>query len=103
MNSLERLTRIAAWGFVANALSGIFIYATDAVKLTVLWTFQLKMLSIVLGGISLWVMWRIIRPHKDDREYDFSPGAKWAAAATIVLWIAAIVFGRYIAYTLPRL
>ena len=98
---MEPLKKVAAWGFVANAGSGVLIYTSNATQLTVLWTFQLKMLSIVLGGLLLWILWRLIEPGKDDPVHVFGIKAKLAAGATIFFWTAAIVSGRYIAYTLP--
>lgn len=101
VSALELLTRIAAWGFVANATSGLLLYTTNASKLTVLWTFQIKIISILLGGLSLWLMWRVVGPHKDEPDFNYGQRAKLAALVTILLWSSAIVSGRYIAYTLP--
>ena len=100
LSALELLTSIAGWGFVANAASGILLFTTNADKLTTLWTFQIKIISILLGGLTLWVMWREVAPHKSEPEYNYDLKAKIAALLTITLWSSAIVSGRYIAYTL---
>jgi len=97
----ELLKRVAALSFVANAGSGMLLYFTNAKALTVLLTFQIKMASILLGGILLRILWQQISPYKADADHLYDGKAKAVAATTIFFWIAAIVAGRYIAYTLP--
>ena len=91
-----------AWiGFAVNALSGIFLFIADPTHLIVNWTFQLKLALIVLGGLSLWLLWRLLQPTLAAGEGTVAtPGAKAAALACIVFWLGAVTSGRYIAYTL---
>jgi hypothetical protein len=90
---------LAWWGFALNAVSGIFLFITNGPKLTLLWTFQLKMLLIVAGGFSVWVLWRSAQ-HYPDKGHVFSRREKIVAALSGLFWLGAITSGRYIAYTL---
>jgi hypothetical protein len=97
--ALERLRLVAWGGFLANAISGSIVFCSNGVKLLSTWTFQLKMACILLGGFALWMLWRTIDPNKSDGRYEYGLQAKTIAFVTLFLWIAAIVAGRYVAYT----
>lgn len=91
---------LAWWGFVLNAVSGIVLFATNGPNLITLWTFQLKMILIVAGGISVWALWRTAKAHP-EKGHDFSSGQKRTAVLSTLFWLGAIASGRYIAYTIP--
>ena len=95
--------RAVAWGgFLANAISGVILFFSNGPALVQNGTFQIKMLSIVLGGIALGVLWRVLNrdPGKDDPNTAYGAFAKAAAIATFAFWTIAIIFGRDVAYTL---
>ena len=98
----QRLLNIAWVGFAVNAVSGLVIFTGNGTRLINNWTFLLKMVLIVLGGLSVWALWRTLRQAPEQ----MAPGgvasgrAKVLAAASLLFWIGAIVAGRYIAYTL---
>ncbi|EIZ79424.1 hypothetical protein WSK_1988, partial [Novosphingobium sp. Rr 2-17] len=99
---LGRLRGVAWGGFLANAMSGAILFASDAPRLAFNGTFQVKIISIILGGIALGCLWRIIGrgPDKEEPYFSYGVGAKVAALATFAFWTSAIIFGRHIAYTL---
>jgi hypothetical protein len=98
--ALERLRLVAWGGFLINAISGSIIFCSNGVKLISDWTFQTKMACIVLGGFALWALWRTIDPNKNDGGYEYGLQAKFIAFVTLVLWIGAVLAGRYVAYSL---
>jgi hypothetical protein len=99
---LGNLSRVAWTGFIINLISGIVLFCGSAPQMAVNATFQYKMISIVLGGIALWLLWRTVNRSqgKEIPYFSYSFGAKFAALATFSFWTTAIVFGRDIAYTL---
>ncbi|MEO6338445.1 MAG: hypothetical protein ABIO39_00280 [Caulobacteraceae bacterium] len=88
-------------GFALNAASGAVMFASRATSLIVNLDFQLKLALIVLGGVSMFVLSKTARAalEGDDRA-QFTPPMKALALFTALLWIGAIIFGRYIGYTL---
>jgi hypothetical protein len=99
---IGRLRAVAWAGFLANAISGVMLFCCDAVTLAFNGTFQIKMISIVLGGIAVWVLWRTVGrdPSQEDSYFTYGAGAKAIAITTFAFWTAAIIFGRHIAYTI---
>jgi mannose/fructose/N-acetylgalactosamine-specific phosphotransferase system component IIC len=94
-----------AWiGFVLNLISGLLLFASTATRLISNWPFILKMISIVLGGVMTFWLWRALESNRpsDSAEPNISRSAKWVAFGSLALWIAAIVFGRLIAYILDH-
>lgn len=96
---LERLRLIAWGGFFINAISGTIVFFNHGPRLITNYMFQLKIGSIILGGIALWALWRSIGEHREP-GYNYGAATKAIAGGTIFFWIMAIVTGRYIAYTL---
>jgi hypothetical protein len=90
-----------AWiGFTFNAISGTALFTSDAVYFFSSYTFRIKLLLIVLGGINAALLGRrIFREPSAAGGPAASPGAKWIAATSLVFWFGAIVAGRLIAYT----
>lgn len=102
--SFDGLLRLAQIGFLVNFASGLILFIANGPSLTLNWTFQLKIALIVAGGLSVLLMWRMI---KGPAGLAIAQGAvpmsaRIVAALTIAFWLAAIVAGRYIAYTLQK-
>jgi len=93
-----------AWaGFALNLISGLLLFASTATRLVDNWPFIAKMIAIVLGGIMTFVLWRQLEEaHRQSQEPIISRGAKVIAFSSLALWIAAIVFGRLIAYIMDH-
>jgi hypothetical protein len=90
------LARTMWLGFGINALSGIALLLAYPAKALTNWVFYLKM-ALVLLGVYLAV--------RINRELTSSGGARVAlearrlATASLLVWAAAIVTGRLLAYT----
>jgi hypothetical protein len=93
-----------AWaGFALNLISGLLLFASTATRLVSNWPFIAKMIAIMLGGIMTFVLWgRLEKAHEQSPEPVISRGAKTIAFSSLALWIAAIVFGRLIAYIMDH-
>lgn len=91
-----------AWlGFTLNLISGLALFTSDAVYFWESYTFRIKMVLILLGGINAFVLGRTAfrRAELAGGTYAASPGVKLTAASSLVFWVGAIIAGRLIAYT----
>jgi hypothetical protein len=96
----QTLLPLAWLGFTFNAISGTALFTSDAIYFFSSYTFRIKLLLIVLGGVNAAVLGRrIFREPAAGGGRAASTGAKWLAAASLVFWFGAIVAGRLIAYT----
>jgi hypothetical protein len=89
-----------AWtGFTLNAISGSLLFTSDAVYFFESYTFRIKIVLIVLGGINAALLGRrIFREAAGSPQVAVDAGTKWIAASSLVFWIAAVCTGRLIAY-----
>ena len=105
----RRLMTIVWIAFAVNAISGTMLFAADAVKFAHSPTFQLKLSSIVIGVVLAALMSKSVLDPSSTFERAEAGGvassklqspvvAKSLAALSIVVWIAAIGLGRYMAY-----
>jgi hypothetical protein len=80
--------------------SGILLFITNALALSTDPTFWLKMSLLLLAGINVGIFhWVTFRSPATWNERMATPtGAKIAALASIILWIAVITCGRLLAY-----
>jgi hypothetical protein len=98
----RQLLPLAWLGFTLNAVSGSLLFSSDAVYFFSSWTFLIKMVLIVLGGINAALLGR--RVFRDAAAAGTAPappsvGTKWIAGTSLVFWLAAVCAGRLIAYT----
>jgi amino acid transporter len=93
------LTRTMWLGFGINALSGVALLLAYPAKALTNWVFYLKMALVLVG---VYVAARIARELAPAGGAPALPGAfharRWATASLLV-WAAAIVTGRLLAYT----
>jgi uncharacterized membrane protein YuzA (DUF378 family) len=96
----RKLLPLAWLGFTLNAISGTLLFVSDAVMFAQSYTFRLKIILIILGGINAGLI--------GSRVFDNAPagvpatptrGTKWIAGTSLVFWFGAIICGRLIAYT----
>lgn len=89
-----------AWtGFTLNAISGSLLFTSDAVYFFESYTFRIKIVLIILGGINAAFLGRrIFREAAGASAVVVDAGTKWIAASSLVFWIAAVCAGRLIAY-----
>jgi predicted membrane protein len=80
--------------------SGILLFMTNALALSTDPTFWVKMSLILLAGINVAIFHRVtFRSSATWNERIATPkGAKIAALASVLLWIAVITCGRLLAY-----
>jgi hypothetical protein len=98
---LKKLMLLVWLAFAVNAATGTALFVADATKFFYSRTFQLKLLSIVIG-LTLAALLSSsvlnIAAQFDRGDKDIPAGAKLTAAASLLLWVAAIGLGRYMAY-----
>ena len=98
LNALERLSKIAWYGFVVNAVSGVAVFFSEANRMFVNPTFRWKIFLVFVGVIALAVMQRtVLRPIVAPGA-PITTNAKLQAAFSLAVWTAVIVVGRMIAY-----
>jgi hypothetical protein len=103
----DRLFGIAWFGFAMNAVSGVLLFVGEPRRLLATPAFLIKMVLIVLAGLSLWVLAQALYggegggvPAVARGPAVVTPLARIAAVFPIVLWLGAIVAGRLIGYTI---
>jgi hypothetical protein len=92
-----------AWvGFTLNAISGTLLFTSDAVYFFGKYTFRIKMVLIILGGINAALLGQ--RVFRDAAAAAGAPAlppttsTKWIAFLSLVFWFGAVIAGRLIAY-----
>jgi len=100
MLETRRLLPLAWIGFTLNAISGTLLFTSDAVVFFNSYTFRIKMVLIVLGGINAALLGQRVFRDAPAGSPPVIPGAgtKWIAATSLVFWFGAICAGRLIAY-----
>lgn len=91
-----------AWaGFTLNLISGLALFASDAVYFFSSYTFRIKLILILLGGINAFLLGRSVFHRAIAAGHDIEPtgGARALAASSLVFWFGALIAGRLIAYT----
>jgi hypothetical protein len=98
---IRQLLPLAWLGFTLNAISGTLLFTSDAVYFFSSYTFRIKMVLIILGGINAALLGQ--RVFRDAAAGAPAPqptaGTKSIAFLSLVFWLGAVVAGRLIAYT----
>ncbi len=96
----QQLLPLAWIGFTLNLISGTTLFASDAVTFFHSYTFRIKILLIILGGINAALLGRRVFRAAPAGAPPVVPtsGTKWIAATSLVFWFGAICAGRLIAY-----
>jgi hypothetical protein len=94
---LATLFRIMWTGFWINAVTGVLLFMSDAVRKSTSPTFLTKMAFVALGVVTLVLLKRHVYG-KSASPDGVSSTAKMIALASIVVWCAAISMGRLLAY-----
>jgi hypothetical protein len=97
LDPLQRLFPIMWIGFWVNAVSGIALFIADATTKGTTTIFMSKLVIVVLSVVLLFRIKRDVYGHGLVAPCT-SPLVRMMAAASLVLWVAAIVTGRYMAY-----
>lgn len=98
---MRELLPLAWLGFTLNAASGIALFTSDAVYFFSSYTFRIKMVLIILGGINAALLSRNVFREAAAGGPGVTPtaGLKAIAASSLVFWFGAVIAGRLIAYT----
>lgn len=94
IDGLSRLLLpVAIFGFLLAALAGLLLFATDARAYAESRLFQAKLLLIGLALANALALRRV-----DWRNAGSSRRVALAGAASLILWLGAILLGRLIGY-----
>jgi len=97
LHRLQPLYRFIWIGFAVNLLSGLVLFVTEAADRVVDPIFYVKMGSIALAlGFGVWIKRTAIDP--PGGSHVTTARARSLAAASLGLWVIAIVAGRLMAY-----
>ena len=97
---MERFSTWISGGLVILAVTGITLVLGEPIRELMSLSFWLKMGLLAIGITSAVAFKRSLAPavRGGGAEPTFSPAAKSAAMATVLLWLAIIFLGRAIAY-----
>ncbi len=79
-------------GFALSAVTGLLLFTASAGELIANPAFQLKMGLIALAGLNAAIL------HSQGPLDPARPGTRVQAGLSLVLWVAVIAAGRWIAY-----
>jgi hypothetical protein len=103
---VTRLTRDVlpcTWvAFAIAALTGSLLFISNAVNYAHNFYFQIKILFLILAGVNMLLFHFIVG--RDMASWDAASatplGARITGAASLMLWIGVVAFGRWIGFTL---
>ena len=96
----DKLSVITWAGLALNVLTGLALFSGDPVKFFYHPVFRIKILLIILGATSIWLVLQAMRgaPGSPAGTPDMPTRAKVTAGISLALWSCAIIAGRLIAY-----
>lgn len=94
------ISKLAWLGFIVNAVSGFALFASQATVFVTSVPFLVKIVCILAGMILAGVIQSRLRRETSvaDSEAAISKSTKVIASISLMLWAAAIIAGRLIAY-----
>jgi hypothetical protein len=98
----DRLYHLTWAAFGLNFATGVLLFCANPRNLLENPPFILKLSFIALGGVSLWALSRSLQAEPVPVSAGATPASarsRALALTTVLLWTAAIVSGRIIAYT----
>ena len=99
LHYLRNLVGIAWVGLAFNLVSGLMLFAADAVTHFGNIAFRIKIILLLVGGTLVWLLARRIfaTDTLDDAQL-VAPSTRAIAGLTLLVWTGVIVAGRLIAY-----
>lgn len=97
LEAIEKWFPAMWFGFWLNTVTGLMLFATDPIGKGTTTIFLIK-LGIVLAAVALIIVLRRTVYGRPARVPAITRAAQACALASIVLWIAAIATGRFMAY-----
>jgi len=100
VDSFLPVLKLAWVGFVVNAISGAFLFTSQASYFITSTPFLLKIAMIFVGAILAAIIQSRLRNARDatSGEWMIDGSTKIVAALSLAMWMGAIVTGRLIAY-----
>lgn len=94
------ISKLAWLGFIVNAVSGFALFASQATVFVTSVPFLVKIVCIIAGMVLAGVIQSRLRRETslDDSEAAISRSTRLIASISLMLWAAAIIAGRLIAY-----
>lgn len=92
---MRRFRPVAIAAFLTLLASGIVLFTPEASAIIRNPSFQLKLALIALGLANVWWLGRAMRGAKPGTV---PGGARFAASASLLIWLGTAAAGRYIAY-----
>lgn len=92
---IRRFRPVAIAAFLTLLASGIVLFTPEASAIIRNLSFQLKLALIALGLANVWWLGRAMRGAKPGTV---PGGARFAASASLLIWLGVAAAGRYIAY-----
>jgi hypothetical protein len=92
------LSKLAWVGFVINAISGILLFTSQAVTFASSVPFLIKITAIIAGMVMAGIIQSKLRTELATESGSFSNSTRAIALASLILWTAAIIAGRLVAY-----
>jgi hypothetical protein len=90
------------WGaFIISVVTGVLMFAANATTYYGNTAFRLKMLALLIAGANMAVFEFVTKRGVGswDKDITPAPAARFAGAASILIWTAVIVIARWIAWT----
>lgn len=97
LDALETWFPVMWIGFWLNTVTGLLLFATDPIRLGTTTIFMSK-LAIVLAGVALVVLLRRTVYGRRAAAPAVTGRARAYAVLSLLIWAAAIVTGRFMAY-----
>ena len=95
---LRPLFPIMWWALALNVITGVLLFMADATTKSGQWVFYVKLAMIGLAVVATRSVWTILN-RRDDTLDDGAPAAlRTLAMLSLMMWTAAIVSGRLLAY-----
>ena len=95
ISSFKSLFNLTWAGFAVNFTSGCMLFSGDAIKFFNSTPFRIKIILIILGMISVWMLLREVKGMDTGVS---STKARIIAAVSLLCWFGAITAGRLTAY-----
>jgi hypothetical protein len=99
----EVIARLVPWmtvGFAVMVVTGVLLFYAIPVRSYQNVFFRLKMITLVLAGINVWVFHATVHRRVGEWDRDRTPprGARVAGVLSLLFWAVVVVSGRMIAY-----
>ena len=97
----DELLRWTWAAFATSVVTGVLLFAANATTYYGNTAFRFKMLALLLAGVNMAIFqlgtFRTVAAWDKDARAPFS--GRFAAAASILIWVSVIVLGRWVGFT----